>query len=264
MTRPVVASSVPMSNSPLRTTDAAVILAAGVGSRLRPLTLDRPKALVDVGGESILARAIRLLRAAGVDDLVVATGYREDAIQKELSRLSVRATLCPNPDYESTQNSVSLALCRDSLRGKSFFKLDGDVVFQPEVLERLALSDAELDVAVDSRRALDEEAMKVSAKGGQILCFGKGIAIRDAYAETIGIERLDASAGERVLTSITERVAAGIRDRYYEDFYSRLVEAGELRATAVEVGDLPWSEVDTFEDLERARGTLVARGTPGA
>lgn len=264
MTRPVVASSVPMSNSPHRVTDAAVILAAGIGSRLQPLTLDRPKALVDVGGESILARAIRLLHGFGVSDIVIATGYREDAIRAELSRLSVRATLCPNPEFASTQNSVSLALCRDQLRGKSFFKLDGDVVFQPEVLARLASSDGELAVAVDSRRGLDEEAMKVSANGTRILHFGKGIPLAEAYAETIGIERLDAGAGERVLALISEQVAAGIRDRYYEDFYSRLVEAGDVAATAVEVSDLPWSEVDNFEDLERARRSLGTPGTPTA
>lgn len=241
-----------------------MILAAGIGSRLRPLTLDRPKALVEIEGESILARAIRLLRNAGVRELVVATGYREDAIRAALAALSVPAILCANPDYESTQNSVSLALCSDALRGKSFFKLDGDVVFQPQVLERLGLADAELSVAVDSQRAVDEEAMKVELQGGLIARFGKGIPVRSAYGETIGIERLDARAGERVLSAIARGIAAGVRDRYYEDFYSDLVEAKALTARAIEVGDLPWSEVDNFEDLERARIALAPARTPTA
>jgi choline kinase len=240
-------------SKPTTKTDAAVILVAGVGSRLRPLTDDRPKALMDLGGETILARALRLLRSAGVQDIVLATGYREDQIRRALVELGIDAKIVANPEYETTQNSVSLALCRQALSGKSFFKLDGDVVFQPAVLERLQSSDAELAVAVDSKRALDAEAMKVSAENGKITRFGKDIALAQAAAETIGIERLTGSAGERVFTAMAAGISAGTRDRYYEHFYSELVEQGALRGLAVEVGDLAWSEVDTFEDLERAR-----------
>jgi choline kinase len=238
--------------------DTAVILVAGVGARLRPLTLDRPKALVDLGGETILGRALRLLADAGVRHFVLATGYREDAIVRELDALGVRATLCPNPDYETTQNSVSLLQCRAALAGRSFFKLDGDVVFRAEVLARLMACTAELAVAVDSHRELDAEAMKVSVEAGQITGFGKHIPVAAARAETIGIEVLDARAGQLVLERIAEAVAAGRRDAYYEDFYSELVAAQAVRAAAVEVGDQPWSEVDTFEDLERARAVLHA------
>lgn len=208
---------------------------------------------MDLGGETILGRALRLLRSAGVHDIVLATGYREDQIQKALVELGIAARTIENAEYESTQNSVSLALCRDALLGKSFFKLDGDVVFQPEVLARLTASDAELAVAVDSARALDAEAMKVRVERGRIASFGKGIALGEAAAETIGIERLSRAAGEQVFAAIDSGIRAGQRDRYYEDFYSELVERGALTGRAVEVGDLPWSEVDTFEDLERAR-----------
>jgi choline kinase len=238
------------------TTDAAVILVAGVGSRLRPLTNDRPKALMDLGGETILGRALRLLRSAGVRDIVLATGYREDQIRALLRELGIAATIVENPQYETTQNSVSLALCRNALSGKSFFKLDGDVVFQPAVLTRLQSSDAELAVAVDSARAMDAEAMKVRVDGGEIRSFGKSIPLREAAGETIGIERLTRASGAQVFAAIQAGIEAGKRDRYYEDFYSELTEIGALRAAAVEVGDLPWSEVDTFEDLERARRSV--------
>lgn len=234
-------------------TDAAVILVAGVGLRLRPLTDDRPKALMDLGGETILGRALRLLRSAGVHDIVLATGYREDQIRVALSALGIEAKTIANLAYETTQNSVSLALCRDALAGKSFFKLDGDVVFQPAVLSRLQSSNAELAVAVDSTRRVDAEAMKVRVERGQISGFGKAIALSEAAAETIGIERLTPAAGAQVFSAIEAGIAAGKRDRYYEDFYSELVQSGALRAEPVEVGDLAWSEVDTFEDLERAR-----------
>lgn len=248
-----------MSLSP-NTPEAAVILVAGVGERLRPLTNDRPKALMDVGGETILGRALRLLIDHGVREIVLATGYREDQIRRSIEHLSVRVTVCSNPDYDTTQNSVSLSYCRVALAGKSFLKLDGDVVFQPEVLERLSASGAALAVAVDPSQALDAEAMKVRVDRGQILEFGKGIPRSDAHAETIGIERLSREAGVEVFDALDRAMAQGRRDLYYEDVYSALVRSDRIRAEAIDVSDLPWAEVDTLEDLERARA-LVRPGS---
>src|SRR3954469_19047778 len=145
-------------------TTTAVILVAGIGSRLRPITDDRPKALVDLGGETILGRTVRLLASYGVRKIVLATGYREDAVRIAMQGAPpvMVVEYCRNPEFDRTQNSVSLALCRDALGTDAFFKLDGDVVFQRQVLERLDASPAELSVAVDAGRMLDAEAMKVT------------------------------------------------------------------------------------------------------
>jgi choline kinase len=238
----------------------AVILVAGVGSRLRPLTDDRPKALVSVAGETILGRASRLLIQAGMEKLVLATGYRQDSVERAMRGLDVEVVYCENPDFAGTQNSVSLALCRHTLEGLPFLKLDGDVVFEPEVLDRVLQGDDEdLVVLVDSKRERDAEAMKIRADGARILEFGKGIPLASSHAETVGIERLGAHAGSLVFGAIERHVAGGERGLYYEDVYSELVARRAISARAVEVGDLRWTEVDTPEDLERARG-LLGRG----
>src|ERR1700710_1153722 len=97
-------------------TTVAVILVAGIGSRLRPITDDRPKALVDIGGETILGRAVRLLASYGVRRVVLATGYREDAVRAAMRGAPVaEVEYCKNPEFDRTQNSVSLALCRQAL-----------------------------------------------------------------------------------------------------------------------------------------------------
>ncbi|HET9957970.1 MAG TPA: phosphocholine cytidylyltransferase family protein [Polyangiaceae bacterium] len=260
----------PNRNSGDSPTHAAVILVAGIGERLRPLTEDRPKALMDLGGETILGRALRQLYAAGVRDFVLATGYREEAIRAAWGELapglaSARITYCPNPDFRTTQNSVSLYLCERALEGKSFFKLDGDVVFQPEVLARLqaTLEDTECDLAVacDSRRALDEEAMKVQSQLGRIHRFGKRLPLSEAGGETLGIELVSASACQRLFETIGRAVRAGHLDRYYEHAYSELCEDPQFDCRAVEVGDLPWSEVDTLADLEQARSVVRPGGS---
>jgi choline kinase len=233
------------------TTDLAVLLCAGGGTRLRPLTVDRPKALIDVGKETILHRATRLLSAAGVEEIVVATGYRAEAVRAAMAQSSVKVTFCHNPDFETTQNSISLLCCADAVRGRAFFKLDGDVLFRAELLARLSAHEAPLAVAVERREDLGEEEMKVIASGSFIEAFGKKLDPRRCYGESIGIERLGAEAGALVFDAIDVAHSRGRDDLYYEDIYSELIVAG-LRARLVDVSDLPWIEVDTPEDLAKA------------
>ena len=243
-------------------TTAAVILVAGIGSRLRPMTDDRPKALVDLGGETILGRTVRLLASYGVRKVVLATGYREDAVRAAMQDAPVAVEYCRNPEFDRTQNSVSLALCRDALGPDAFFKLDGDVVFQRQVLERLDASSAELAVAVDAGRTLDAEAMKVTVSGPaalQISAFGKGIELAQSAGESIGIERICGRFSPILFAALNAAIDGGETGLYYEDVYSRLIASQGLDAQAVPVADLAWTEVDDFFDLERAR-ELVRSG----
>jgi choline kinase len=232
----------------------AVILVAGVGQRLRPLTDDRPKALVEVGGQTILGRATRALATHGVAEIVLATGYREDAVERAMADCPVPVRLCPNLAYDTTQNSVSLLACRRAVAGRGFYKLDGDLVFDAEVLARLDRAGADLAVAVDSSVALGSEEMKVAVRSGSttITAFGKNLVPRACHGESIGVERVASGAAERVFAALAAAVAAGETQLYYEDVYARLL-ARSLRAEAVEVGDLRWIEIDTAEDLSRAR-----------
>ena len=242
-------------------TTAAVILVAGIGSRLRPITDDRPKALVDLGGETILGRTVRLLVSYGVRKIVLATGYREDAVRAAMLGSPVAVEYCKNPEFDRTQNSVSLALCRDAVGTDAFFKLDGDVVFQRQVLERLDASSAELSVAVDAGRMLDAEAMKVTLAqpgGSLISAFGKGIPLAQSAGESIGIERISSSFSLTLFNALSAAIDGGETGLYYEDVYSRLIAAGSVAAEAVPVADLPWTEVDDFTDLERARELVRA------
>lgn len=236
----------------MHTTRTAVILAAGVGSRLRPLTDDKPKALVEVSGKAILTRAVEALSSHGIEKLVIATGYCDDAIRRALEGSPLEVSYRLNPRYETTQNSVSLAFCRDALSDAAFFKLDGDVLFDSRILERLDASAAGLSVAVDRKVDLDPEAMKVRIAGPErIVAFGKGIPVPDAAGESIGIERISADTGAALFDALDFAIARGETNLYYEDVYSRLIAEG-LAAGLVDVSDLAWCEVDAPQDLERA------------
>jgi len=245
-----------MPPSPIHTS-TCVLLVAGIGSRLRPLTDSIPKALVQVGHRTILEHAVQKLRATGISRFVFATGYREQAVRDAARSLGIDAVFCHNPNFETTQNSVSLALCREALDGRAFFKLDGDLLFESAVLERLGRAAGGeavgLHAAVDGVRPLDIEAMKVSCDNqGQILAFGKQLPLEGADGESIGIEHVSAEAARGLFQALHQKLQCGCVDRYYEDVYSELIAAKELRGRRVEVGDLAWAEVDTMEDLAAA------------
>ena len=232
--------------------ERAVLLCAGAATRLRPLTADRPKCLLEVGGETILARAVRMLLSAGVRKLVIATGYRQEDVRAAMADIAAEVTFCHNADFARTQNAVSLHHCASAVAGQSFFKLDGDVLFSGAVLERLLADDAPLSVAVERRDDLGEEEMKVVAEGNDIRAFGKQLDPRLCAGESIGIEKLDDAASLALFRALERAVAQGRTDLYYEDVYGELVGAG-MKGHAVDVTDLPWIEIDTADDLARAQ-----------
>ncbi len=235
----------------------AVILAAGVGSRLRPLTDSLPKCLVPLRDETILGRMVRLLITAGVGTVVVATGFEAAKVRAALEGCSVPVRFVHNPDYAEVQNVVSfhraLAVCPHG----AVVKLDGDVVFEPAVLARLFAAEGEAAVAIHDVAPPRAEAMKVESLGGWARSFGKGLDPSRCVGESIGIERFGGNARSAVAQAMARAVEAGRTGLYYEDTYNEAL-AGGMPLRCVGVSDLAWTEVDDLDDLARAR-ELVAR-----
>jgi len=237
----------------------AVILVAGTGSRLRPLTDHAPKALVSLGNETILARLLRQLEACGVDRFVLATGYCDAALRAAVSLSRGRFEFCFNEAFDSTQNAVSLGRCADAVKGEAFVKLDGDLVLDQRIVERVVTDASPLSVAIDRRRELDPEAMKVQIDSlSTVVDFGKALPMSRSHAESVGIEALDAQSANEVFSRIRRLEEAGQCDRYYEDVYADLIRESRIQAGAVDVAPFAWTEVDTLEDLARARAMIDA------
>ncbi len=232
----------------------AVLLVAGVGSRLKPFTDALPKSLLPLGDETILVRLMRQLRACGVSHFVLATGYLDGAVKAATMPLGVSIEYCRNDAFDSTQNAVSLARCAAAIRGEAILKLDGDLVLDLEILRRVLADPSPMVVAVDTSRSLDQEAMKAAIDtAGFIRDFGKSMPVSKAQAESIGVEKLDAHCSQAVLTRIAELMAHGVTDKYYEDVYAELIHSGQLTAKAIDIAGLKWAEIDTVEDLYSAR-----------
>jgi choline kinase len=144
----------------------AVILAAGIASRLRPLTNNTPKCLLKVGSKTILELAIENLAANGFSDIVIVTGYLEDQIRNFVNMRfpELNVTFCYNELYESTNNIYSLWLAKKALQGDDMLLMDSDIVFDKEIIAKLRTSGHRNCLALKRHPVLDEEIKVRSLK----------------------------------------------------------------------------------------------------
>jgi choline kinase len=233
-----------------------VILAAGVGSRLRPLTERRPKALVPLGGRPLIGHALDALAECGVRSLVVVLGHAREALAGYLAtRREFDVQCVDNPAYATT-NTLASVVCAAACVDGDFLLLDGDLVFEPAILVRLLEPGARL--AIDHARPLDDDAVKVALDGHRVAAVGKTLpAGRRGEAESIGLAHIDRATARALLPLCRDLLARGHGRDYYEAAFQRLVERG-VHLEATDVTGLRWVEVDDHDDLRRAEAAFVA------
>jgi len=236
----------------------AIILAAGQGKRLMPLTADRPKCLVEVAGMTMLERQIRALYQAGVADVAIATGFRADAIDLLLDRLGgVLPNLHTefNPFFAVSDNLATCWLMRHYMDGP-FIVVNGDTLFEPAVAERVlaAPDDSAIRVTIDRKAAYDDDDMKVVLDGDRVRAIGKQMFER-VDAESIGMLRFnETGAGQfREMLDAMMRSPDG-KARWYLSAIDRLAHTGQVGFT--DIHGLRWCEIDTPADLARAASRL--------
>ena len=243
----------------------AVILAAGMGSRLAPLTNDRPKPMVEVAGRPLVLRALDRLAAVGISgkDVIVVTGYREDVLHARLAAEGYDVTLVTNPRYSDWNSFYSLLVAREAVGDEAFLSLEGDVLFDGEVLPRLLAAPGVAQLAVELRERCDAEAMKVQVDdAGKVRALAKELDPETSIGEFIGIARFDREAGQQVFADLARFVDEGITHQYYDHSYHRLAERGELALEVVDISDRVSMEIDDLTDLAAAEAAWKARGEP--
>jgi len=233
----------------------AVILAAGLGSRIRPLTDGCPKTLLTVGTMTILERMLTALRSCGINDIVIVVGYLGQNIASFVSEHfgDMNIELVANPRYDETNTGYSLMLAEAFIGDSAFVKFDGDVVFDEEILQRLLAGVDGNYLCVDRNIQLDAEEMKVSlADGSRVALVSKSLAPAQAIGESIGIEVINASTGHVLFAELRAMMAdpANLQD-YYEAAYERLIADG-LAFHAIDITGLAWTEIDTRQDYDLA------------
>ena len=239
----------------------AVILAAGCATRLRPHSDDTPKTLLKVGGVPILRRTITNLLRCGFDEFVIGTGYLEHMVRDAVASWfpSLDITFVSNPDFRTTNNAYSLLLARAHVENHGFILLDGDVVFDAEVVEELVERGPDC-LAVRSVGEIGLEEVKVTADAhDRVLAIGKHVPVRSAMGESVGIELFSPTSSRRLFGALHQRVVeqSGINE-YYEAAFQQLIDDGTT-LYGVDIGSMYATEIDTIEDLLMANARLAQR-----
>jgi choline kinase len=232
--------------------DKAILLSAGKGSRLLPLTADLPKCLIELSGRSLLAWQLDALAAAGIGDVVVVTGFRDDLVDADVaSRRGVRTLF--NPFYHVADNMGSVWLAREEL-DRDALLLNGDTLVSPGLLERvLAAKGGSVTVTVDEKDDYDSDDMKVLQEDGRLLRIGKALEPGAYNAESIGLIAFRGD-GPRLFTGQVDRMMRrpdGTR-RWYLRAIDELAQGGaDVRTLSIRGEE--WQEVDFPEDVEKAK-----------
>jgi choline kinase len=240
----------------------AVILAAGRGSRLNGHVSAAPKALLDVGGLSLVQRQIRALRQLGVHDIVVVVGCEAERVRRHCGP---GLRFVENTDFAATNSLYSLWLARPLLQD-GFIVLNCDVLFHPQLLSDLltARHDAALMLAYRDPDAppFGDEEMKVRVRGGRVVAMSKAMDPADADGENVGMVRFDRSAVPALLRQMDAIIQGGSR----RDWAPRAFEAfaAERPLFAIGTRGFPWSEIDFPEDYERAMREVLPFIEPAA
>jgi len=238
----------------------AVILAAGMATRLRPLTDTTPKCLLDVGGKAILGRAVSELLAAGMDSLVLVTGYRAEMIRDYLSREfpGLPVSYAHNERYAETNNAYSLLLAEPLVGREGFVLLDSDILFPAELVRRVIACPARPALALD-RHDCGPEEMKVAVDAaGRVADIGKDLDPASAAGESIGVEAFGPEDGRELFAVLRKRIIQEKRENeFYEASFREALKGGR-DYHAVDTTDCPAIEIDSAEDLEKARDMLPA------
>lgn len=234
----------------------AIILAAGTASRLRPLTSHTPKCLLEIGHRTLLERSVDALIESGVHDYVIVTGYLHEQIEQFMQKTygnAINVKYIHNAIYDSTNNIYSLWLARPEAEGQEILLLDSDLLYAPQIVQKVLTEDAP-NVLTLIRHELGEEEMKVvTDTDGNIKEISKTCSVSDACGESLGIEKMGSSytaALYRELDGMMNR--EHLENKFYELAFERLISQGHT-FKVLDVTEHYSCELDTVEDFMAAK-----------
>jgi L-glutamine-phosphate cytidylyltransferase len=234
----------------------AVILAAGMGTRLAAAAAGLPKCMVPVAGRPIVDRMIERIAEAGIGELVVVTGYQAARLEAHLAASShplARAATCVfNERFAEWGNFYSKLVAERAVGDDGFLALDGDVVMDGDLLPRLLAAPGPIALAVERRADLGDEEMKVRVDAdGRAVELNKRMAPADALGEFLGVERVDAEMAGQVFAALRSLIDRGETGEYYERAYELLMQRG-VPFRIADITGCRWTEIDDAADLAYA------------
>jgi len=239
----------------------AVILAAGMASRLRPLTEHTPKCLLKIGERSLLQRSIDAMKMNGISDFVIVTGYLHEQIEEFVRQQygnTIEVTFIHNDVFDSTNNIYSLWLARPEVDGKDFLLLDSDLLYDSRIITSV-LNTKSPNVLTLIQHELGEEEMKVViGEDGDITEISKTCNPASAAGESLGIEKIGAEYSAALYKELAVMMnEEHLENKFYELAFERLIKQGHSYKV-IDVTEYFSCELDTVEDFENAKQKIPA------
>ena len=240
----------------------AIIIAAGMGKRLLPLTKDRPKCMLEIGGKSLIERQLDTFREIGIHDVSIVTGYLGETLRFASTKTYF------NRNYETNNILLSL-MCAAAELVDDVVITYSDIIFEKNIIEKLLAADGDFLLVTEedweksyAGRNLHPvaQAEKVVAEKGVVRKIGKYLSAIEAHGEFIGLARFS-KRGAQIFRAVAQDVAlkfAGrpfqhanvVENAYLTDLFQELIDQGE-KITAVTIHG-GWMEIDTIEDFLKA------------
>lgn len=217
----------------------------------------RPKTLIPVGeNEPLLFYLLKGLEKAGVDDLIVVTGYAPDEVGAYVAEQwgDEGLQLVFNARYASFGNFHSVRMALDQSPGFDLLIVNSDIVVHPDVFTRVLNTPGDLVVAVETRYGLDEEDMRVRVDGPRVRSISKSLKMAHSHGEFCGVSLLRPDAATHYAGASSDLEWTGETSVYYEDVYDRILDRVDARAAEVKTGE--YAEVDDPPDMDRAAAVI--------
>jgi len=234
----------------------AVILAAGMGERLMPLTKDIPKTLLEINNRTIIENMVIKCLNNGIEEYLVVVGHFKEKVVQECQRLALKYdvtfTIIENNEYFKTNTGVSTLLAVKQLRNRDFIIINGDNVFDEKIIENLLESDSTAMI-IDNHKKLNQESFKIMIEDSIIRDMGKEISIESSSGEFIGISKV-ASGDVELFENILTRLTSEDPQQYYDIAYVEL--SRKSKVDYVYTNGLKWTEIDDINDFNHAKSTF--------
>ncbi len=235
----------------------AVILAAGMGERLMPLTKDMPKTLIEINNRTLIENIVIKCLKNGIKEYMVLVGHFKEKVALECEDIALKYdvtfTMVENDKYFQTNTGISTLLAVEKLKNKDFIIINGDNVFDEKIIEKLLESD-NTAMVIDNYKKLDQESFKIRIEKSIIRDMGKDIDISSSNGEFIGISKVSRDDLE-LFQDILGRLTSEDPQQYYDIAFVEL--SNKSRVDFVYTNNLKWTEIDDINDLNYAKSIFT-------
>lgn len=230
-----------------------IILAAGIGSRLYPLTKNTPKCLLKINTETILHRAIRVIDSVKPElKKNIAIGFAAEKIIKEIKKFNSDVNIVINPFFRITNSIASLWFLRSSLKDDVII-INADICFSKEVFKTILEYGEDNFMVIDSSREYSDAGYKVTIENNLIVDMGKIISPDSYSGEYAGITKLNKNGATSLASKIEDMLFEEEYKTWYETALLKLIKENKLNLHYLDIKGLNWVEIDSAEDLQYAQ-----------